>query len=178
MEWAYGSTPPSQAHIPPLLRKHSARNSTPWAFYRLGKSNSGVTPTTPESCLEAIVLSSPLRLAGALLLFCLAPSISSGQEATSTASSDQQATIPRIAGVFVYPVPDAPFSATVEINSRQKLADGSVYDSVHRTTGTTSSVFPMHWTGIPVRCYRFQRRSTSTARHPQTDFLSTTPEVF
>jgi TonB family protein len=73
------------------------------------------------------VLSSPLRLAGALLLFCLAPSISSSQDATSTASSDQQATIPRIAGVFVYPVPDAPFSATVEINSRQKLADGSVY---------------------------------------------------
>ena len=73
------------------------------------------------------MLSSPFCLASALLLFCLAPSISCSQEATSTASSDQQAAVPRIAGVFVNPVPDAPFSGTVEIISKQKLADGSVY---------------------------------------------------
>lgn len=70
---------------------------------------------------------SPVCLAGALLLFCLAPSISCSQEATSPASSDQQATVPRVAGVFVYPVPNVPFSGTVEIVSKQKLADASVY---------------------------------------------------
>ena len=58
---------------------------------------------------------------------CLAPSICCSQEATIPASSNQQATVPRIAGVFIDPIPDAPFSGTVEIISRQKLADGSVY---------------------------------------------------
>ena len=73
------------------------------------------------------MLSSLVCRTSALLLFCLAPSISSSQEAASPASSEQPATVPRVAGVFVYPVPNAPFSGTVEIISKQKLADGSVY---------------------------------------------------
>jgi TonB family protein len=70
-----------------------------------------------------------------LLWFC--PPVSSGQE------NPRQLTVPRISGVFVKPVPGAPFSATVEVVSRQKLPDGSVFmlktinhiarDSVGRT---------------------------------------------
>ncbi len=70
-----------------------------------------------------------------LLWFCLP--VSSGQE------SPQQPTVPKIPGVFVKSVPGAPFSATVEFVSRQKLPDGSVFilktinhiarDSVGRT---------------------------------------------
>jgi TonB family protein len=72
-----------------------------------------------------------------LLWLCLP--VSSGQE------NSQQLTVPRMAGVFVKPVPGAPFSGTVEFVSRQKLPDGSVYvlktmnhiarDSAGRTHG-------------------------------------------
>jgi TonB family protein len=51
-----------------------------------------------------------------LLWFCLP--VSFGQE---------KLTVPRISGVFVKPVPGVPFSATVEVVSRQKLSDGSVF---------------------------------------------------
>jgi TonB family protein len=95
---------------------------------RAGRWVQASARTTTEPYLEAlVVLSSLVCRASALLLFCLAPSISCSQEATSPASSDQQATVPRVAGVFVYPVPNAPFSGTVEIVFKQKLADGSVY---------------------------------------------------
>jgi TonB family protein len=58
-------------------------------------------------------------LVSILLWFCLP--VSSGQE------NPHQLTVPRISGVFVKPVPGAPFSATVEVVSRQKLPDGSVF---------------------------------------------------
>jgi hypothetical protein len=54
-----------------------------------------------------------------LLWFCLP--VSSGQE------NPNLLTVPRISGVFVKSVPGAPFSGTVEIVSRQKLPDGSVF---------------------------------------------------
>jgi TonB family protein len=54
-----------------------------------------------------------------LLWFC--PPVSSAQE------NPRQLTVPRISGVFIKPVPGAPFSATVEVVSRQKLPDGSVF---------------------------------------------------
>ena len=54
-----------------------------------------------------------------LLWFCLP--VSFGQE------NRAQLTVPRISGVFVKPVPGVPFSATVEVVSRQKLPDGSVF---------------------------------------------------
>lgn len=38
-----------------------------------------------------------------------------------------EATVPRVSGLFVKSVPGAPFSGKVEIVSRQKLPDGSVY---------------------------------------------------
>jgi TonB family protein len=66
-------------------------------------------------------------LASLLPWFCL--SVSSGQE------SSNQLTVPRIQGVFVKSVPGAPFSGTVEIVSRQKLPDGSVF-----TLKTTSHI--------------------------------------
>ena len=56
-----------------------------------------------------------------LLWFCFAASLCPGQE------DPNQITVPRIPGVFVPPVPGAPFSATVEMVSRQKLSDGSVF---------------------------------------------------
>jgi TonB family protein len=55
-----------------------------------------------------------------ILLWLRVP-VCSGQE------NSQQLTVPRIAGLFVNPVPGAPFSGTVEFVSRQKLPDGSVY---------------------------------------------------
>jgi TonB family protein len=55
------------------------------------------------------------------LLLWFYPPASSGQE------NPQQPTVPRISGVFVKPVPGVPFSATVEVVSRQKLPDGSVF---------------------------------------------------
>jgi TonB family protein len=77
----------------------------------------------------------------ATLLLWVCPPVSSGQE------SSNQLTVPRIQGVFVRSVPGAPFSGTVEIVSRQKLPDGSVFtlkttvqiarDSVGRTHNET-----------------------------------------
>jgi TonB family protein len=54
-----------------------------------------------------------------LLWFCTP--VSSAQE------NPRQLTVPRISGVYIKPVPGAPFSATVEVVSRQKLSDGSVF---------------------------------------------------
>jgi TonB family protein len=54
-----------------------------------------------------------------MLWFCVA--FSSGQQ------SQDQVTLPSISGLFVKSVPGAPFSGKVEIVSRQKLPDGSVY---------------------------------------------------
>jgi hypothetical protein len=54
-----------------------------------------------------------------MLWFCVA--FSSAQQ------SQDQVTVPSISGVFVKSVPGAPFSGKVEIVSRQKLPDGSVY---------------------------------------------------
>jgi TonB family protein len=75
---------------------------------------------------------------GLITILLLLP-VSSSQE------TSQQLTVPRMAGVFVPPVPGAPFSATVEFVTRQKLPDGSVYvlktmnhiarDSAGRTRG-------------------------------------------
>lgn len=60
-----------------------------------------------------------LVLVTTLLWFGL--SVSRGQE------DPNQIRVPTISGVFVNPVPGAPFSATVEIVSRQKLPNGSVF---------------------------------------------------
>ncbi|QNI32915.1 hypothetical protein H7849_02675 [Alloacidobacterium dinghuense] len=46
-------------------------------------------------------------------------------QATATMPPDYRGVSVRIPGVFVTPVPDAPFSATVEIVSKQKLEAGS-----------------------------------------------------
>ena len=54
-----------------------------------------------------------------MLWFCVA--LSSGQQ------NHDQVTVPRVSGLFVKSVPGAPFSGKVEIVSRQKLPDGSVY---------------------------------------------------
>jgi hypothetical protein len=52
---------------------------------------------------------------------CFAVSLCPGQD------DPNQITVPTIQGVFVPPAPGAPFSATVEIVSRQKLSNGSVF---------------------------------------------------
>jgi hypothetical protein len=62
-----------------------------------------------------------------VLLLCLLPSTASSQEAAGNDKSGKQVTVPRVYGVFLPPVPGAPFSGTVEIVSRQKLPDGSVF---------------------------------------------------
>jgi TonB family protein len=54
------------------------------------------------------------------LLVCLGVAVCSGQE------SSNQLTVHRISGVYIKPVPGAPFSGMVEIVTRQKLPDGSV----------------------------------------------------
>jgi hypothetical protein len=54
-----------------------------------------------------------------LLWFCVA--FSPAQQ------SQDQVTLPSISGLFVKSVPGAPFSGKVEIVSRQKVPDGSVY---------------------------------------------------
>ncbi len=55
-----------------------------------------------------------------ILLWFFIP-VSPGQE------NANKPTIPTINGVFVKPVPGAPFSGTVQVVSRQTLADGSVF---------------------------------------------------
>jgi hypothetical protein len=57
----------------------------------------------------------------AVLWYCFAAPLCSGQD------NPNQLTVPRIPGVFDPPVSGAPFSATVEIISRQRLLGGSVF---------------------------------------------------
>jgi TonB family protein len=72
-------------------------------------------------------MSFPFGRMFALVLFCLVSSNAYSQNVATTPPPPQQATVPHISGVFIPPVPNAPFSGKVEITSRQKLADGSVY---------------------------------------------------
>jgi TonB family protein len=55
------------------------------------------------------------------LLVCCYTKVSFSQEIP------REPILPRVAGIFVKPVSGAPFSATVEFVSRQKLPDGSVF---------------------------------------------------
>jgi hypothetical protein len=71
--------------------------------------------------------SSRLR-AGAMLLFLvLAMTGLHAQQSTVTHPPDYRGVRTYIPGVFVTPVPGAPFSGTVEILSKQSMPDGSVY---------------------------------------------------
>ncbi|HTZ60371.1 MAG TPA: energy transducer TonB [Acidobacteriaceae bacterium] len=121
-------------------------------------------------------------MAVGLLFFCLVPSISHSQEAAATSPSTQQATVPRISGVFIAPVPNAPFSGKVEVVSRQKLADGSIYvlktinyiarDSHGRTHNESrklvSSVYPQE---PPLTTIHIYDPATNLAFHLDPDAL-------
>src|ERR1700744_4894691 len=60
------------------------------------------------------------------LFLSMAASICYGQAASAPMPPDYGGVNVRIAGVFVTPVANAPFSATVDIVSKQKLPDGSL----------------------------------------------------
>jgi TonB family protein len=62
-----------------------------------------------------------------VLCICICAVSSRGQEAAPKDTSDKQVTVPTVKGVFIKSIPGAPFSGTVEIVSRQKLPDGSVF---------------------------------------------------
>ena len=66
-------------------------------------------------------------IVSSLLCLCLFHMTCTGQEITSNDAAGKQLTVPRIYGVFLNPIPGVPFSGMVEIVSRQKLPDGSIY---------------------------------------------------
>src|ERR1700733_2090140 len=77
-------------------------------------------------CARGFMLKDGLRIAFLGFLSVTAASICYGQAAGSARMPpDYGGVNVRIAGVFVTPVPNAPFSATVDIVSKQKLRDGS-----------------------------------------------------
>ena len=63
-----------------------------------------------------------------LAFFVLAVTGSRGQP--SQGLPNDEVIVPNVHGVFIDPVPDKPFSATVDAVSEQKLSDGSV-DVLH-----------------------------------------------
>jgi hypothetical protein len=71
--------------------------------------------------------SSKLLLNLALLLFLLPINELCAQESPSPHPPDYPGVKTHIPGVFVTPIPGAPFSGTVEILSKQSMPDGSVY---------------------------------------------------
>jgi hypothetical protein len=76
---------------------------------------------------EEFMVKNGLRIACFCLLSVALASICYGQAAGSARMPpDYGGVNVRIAGVFVTPVPNAPFSATVDIVSKQKLPDGSL----------------------------------------------------
>ena len=60
-----------------------------------------------------------------IAVFCLS-AVSGWSQAAAPMPPDYRGVSVRIPGVFVTPVPNAPFSATVEIVSKEKLEDGSL----------------------------------------------------
>lgn len=59
-------------------------------------------------------------------LLCLCPALAAtGQDATPRMPPDYRGVSVRVHGIFVTPIAGAPFSATVDIVSRQKLPDGT-----------------------------------------------------
>ncbi len=81
----------------------------------------------------------PSSLSAALLCLQAAAALYS-QEGISRHPPDYRGVSTQVPGVFVTPVPGAPFSATVEILSKEQLPNGSLYvlrTSASRTiTGT------------------------------------------
>ena len=74
------------------------------------------------------------RLASLSLVVCLSTFVTTGIKAQQEAvvhPPDYRGVSTLVAGVFVTPVPNAPFSGTVEVLSKQPLDDGGVY--VRRT---------------------------------------------
>ena len=71
--------------------------------------------------------SSELLLNLALLLFLLPINELRAQESPNPHPPDYPGVKTYIPGVFITPVPGAPFSGTVEILSKQSMPDGSVY---------------------------------------------------
>ena len=70
--------------------------------------------------------STKLRVGAALLVLLLATGLHA-QQAPTPHPPDYPGVKTRIPGVFVTPVPGAPFSGTVEILSKEPLPNGSVY---------------------------------------------------
>jgi TonB family protein len=67
-----------------------------------------------------------ISLSSLFLFFVLAVLICPGQQPATGPLPKNDLVIPNSTGVLIPPVPNAPFSATVEIFSEQKLPDGSV----------------------------------------------------
>jgi TonB family protein len=68
-----------------------------------------------------------LDRAGLISLGLIAFLLGSWAPGAAAQEDPSQPIVPRMAGIFVKPVAGAPFSATVEFVSRQKLPDGSVF---------------------------------------------------
>jgi hypothetical protein len=66
-----------------------------------------------------------LRVALICCVGVLAASAAHGQNAAAPMPRDYRGVDVRVGGIFVTPVPNAPFSATVDIVSKEKLPDGS-----------------------------------------------------
>ncbi len=98
---------------------------------------------------------------GMLLSSALMPSLCFGQGATMP--RDYRPPVVRVDGVFVTPIPNAAFSATVDIVSRQKLEDGTT------TTRTTSAHIARDSSG---RIYNERRALVTTGFEGEPPLLS------
>jgi hypothetical protein len=129
------------------------------------------------------MLYSPKLGAGALFLCLLATSSTRlvAQQSAPTHPPDYPGVHTRIPGVFVTPVPGAPFSGTVEILSKQSLPDGTVYTrrTVNHIARSSSGVIynelrklePPDFQGEPplMRSHIYDPQTRlNTYLHPQT----------
>ena len=68
-----------------------------------------------------------MRPSSLLPFLCLFPCVLLSAQAQQAHPPEYRGVSTRVAGVFVTPVPNAPFSGTVEVLSKQPLDDGGVY---------------------------------------------------